>query len=245
MANVTLSDITGGGNQGELVNELARLRKDLSFLLENLDHLNVKRLYTEYCDIRSTAGETIIDGPTLLMYDKQATPVLRLRQGYDAVTGAFVYELYDASGVKTVGIDSGGAATFSGTITGGTIQTAVADNNRIVITGNSLLTYNSSNNLNGPVWGVGYGAFYGDLSFYDNGVETFRIENSIGQGFGLRPMNGKALYIGYGGANTYPSGTWNFASATITNLVTATGTTGEGGADSHTHSIPSLAVQSS
>jgi len=230
--NVMIRDITGGGNQEELIDELARMRKDLCFLLENLDHLNVKRLYTEYCDIRSKDGETIIDGPTLHMYDKQATPVLRLQMGYDPDTALdFVFAMFNKSGVKTVGIDSNGDATFTGTITGGTIQTAVADNDRIVITGNSLRTYNSSNNFNGPVWGVGYGGAYGDLSFYDDGTETFRIENSIGIGWTLRPMNGGALYVGYGGSNTYASGNWSFATAgSVSGLVTDT-------APNHNHGI--------
>jgi len=220
--NVMLSDITGGGSQDDLIDEIARLRKDLSFLFENLDHLNVKRLYTEYCDIRSKAGETIIDGPTLLMYDKQATPKLRLEMGYKPGSSDFVFNMYNKSGVQTVGIDSNGDATFTGTITGGLIRTAISGT-RIEISSNTLKTYNSGGNLNGPVWGVGYGGAYGDLSFYDNGLETFRIENSIGFGFTLRPMNGGALYVGYGSANTYASGAWSFSTAdSISGLKTST-----------------------
>lgn len=234
MATVNLSTITGG-SQDDLAEQVALMRKDLEDILENLDHLNVKRLYTEYCDIRSAAGETVIDGPTLLMYDKQATPRLRLEMGYKPGSSDFVFNMYNKAGVKTIGIDSNGDGTFTGTITGGTIQTAVALNSRIVITGNTLKTYYSNGvteSLMGPAWGIGASEHYGDLSFYDTGVETFRIENAlVGGGWTLRPMNGGGLVVGYGGANTYASGAWSFSTAdSITGLATSA-------ASGHTHTV--------
>jgi hypothetical protein len=210
--------------------------------MSKLDSQNVKRLDTNETVIKSADGTTEIVGPVLVQKDAAGTT--RLRQGYDTVTGAFVYELFDALGVKTVGIDSGGAATFTGTVTGGTIQTA-ASGDRIVITDNTLATYRDftgTDYLHGPSWGIGSSGAYGDLSFYDQGTETFRIENAIGTGWTLRPMNGGVTYVGYGGSDTYASGNWNFNYATITGLSTSTGTTGEGGTDNHTHSIPGLTV---
>lgn len=185
--------------------------------------------------------------PLIKMYDAQAIPVLRLKQGYDAATGNFVYELYNAAGVKTMGTDSSGDGTFTGTITGGTIQTAVAGNSRIVITGNTLKTYyynGVSETLMGPAWGVGLLDHYGDLSLYDQGTETFRIENALGlTGWTLRPMNGGGLVVGYGGANTYASGVWSFSTAdSVAGLTTDSAgsyssTTGSGGTPAHTHSF--------
>ncbi len=145
-----------------------------------MDSKNVKRLDTNETVIKSKDGETYISGPVLEMRDKQATPVLRLKAGYDAAldqfvfflkdvdgnltfnvtdtgqlqllgkpiielydgsnalrlrmgfdetTGKFVFELYNAAEVQTIGVDSNGDGTFTGsisgsTVTGGTIRTA-------------------------------------------------------------------------------------------------------------------------
>ena len=211
----TLSNFSG--MQDKTPDELARLRKELQWLLQSLDHFNVKELYTEYCSIKSKDGETIIDGPKLLMSDKQATPVLRLRQGYDDVTGDFLFELYDALGNKTVGIDSNGQATFTGTITGGVIQTAVGGNDRIVITNNSLATYKhdlitETDYKNGIAWGFDEGSNYGDVVFYDAGVPVMQFYNNLaGDGYSIKPLNA---------ATVFAEGAWNFTYADITGLIT-------------------------
>jgi hypothetical protein len=104
-----------------LTDVVVRLRKELEFLLQSLDHDNVKQLYTEYCQITSEAGETQISGPLILMYDKQEPPVLRRRIGYDPDSTLFVDEWYNPSGVLTAYIDSNGKlivvdGEFKGTI---------------------------------------------------------------------------------------------------------------------------------
>lgn len=104
---------------------LASIKKTLTWLLANLDHKNVRQLFTEYCQISSEAGETQISGPLLLMYDKQGIPVLRAKMGYDAASTDFVFQLMKASGDTTVDIDSNGEivverGTFKGIITIGT-----------------------------------------------------------------------------------------------------------------------------
>lgn len=222
-----------------LQSTVEELLSRFSWFTSNFDSKNVKRLDTNETVIKSADGETIIRGPVLEMYDKQATPVLRLKQGYDSVTGKFVYELYDAAGVKTVGIDSNGAATFTGTITGGTIQTNTALHSRIVITGDTLKTYYSNgvtDYLNGVAWGIGALKNYGDLNFYDTGVETLRIENALaGGGWNLRPMNGGTLVVGYGGENTYASGVWDFSTAdSVSGLVTDSALSG---IYAHSHTV--------
>lgn len=93
---------------------IAMLKKTLTWLMANLDHDNVKRLYTEYCSIRSQSGETQIDGPLLLMYDKQAVPVLRLLLGYNTALSKFVFEIYDPNGKKSVYLDENGTQVLDG-----------------------------------------------------------------------------------------------------------------------------------
>lgn len=236
----------------DATNQLIEIHDYLNWLLKHLDHLNVKQLYTEYCNIQSEDGETIIKGPVLEMYDKQATPVLRLRQGYDPVTGNFVFELYNATGGQTVYIDSNGNAVFTGsiigsTITGGTLQTSVTGN-RIVITGNSLLTYkgiSGTDYLHGPAWGTSAGdpANFGDVFFYNEGTAVMQFYNTLTDGYLIKALNGKILGLGSSGTNVDALGSWSFSLAdSITGLSAASGTTGPGGADNHTHSIPTRTV---
>jgi len=93
---------------------IAMLKRTLNWLMANLDHDNVKRLYTEYCSIQSANGETQIDGPVLKMSDKQTVPVLRLQMGYDSVQAKFVFEIYDPNGKKSVYLDENGTQVLDG-----------------------------------------------------------------------------------------------------------------------------------
>jgi hypothetical protein len=100
---------------------LKMLLKDLAWIMRKLDSKNVKRLFTEECDIASTEGETQIKGPLILMYDKQDPPVLRRKIGYDPDSSLFVDEWYNPLGVLTAYIDTNGKlivvdGEFKGTI---------------------------------------------------------------------------------------------------------------------------------
>jgi hypothetical protein len=97
-----------------------RMKKDLDYIMRNLDHRNVKRLYTEFCDVQSAAGETVIDGPLIKQYASGST-TLRLKEGYNPASSAFEFALYNSTGVQTVGIDSSGNVDVTGTITGSEI----------------------------------------------------------------------------------------------------------------------------
>jgi len=119
ISNAQLADMIGGIQSA--INNWA------NNLLGNLDHMNVRRLYTNYCDIKSADGETVIDGPLLMMYDKQATPVLRLMLGYDSATSKFVFNMYDAAGSLTLTLNSSGEAVFAGNIS--TLKDAFVGNN--------------------------------------------------------------------------------------------------------------------
>ena len=84
--------------------ELAKLNKTLNWLMANLDHDNVTRLYTEYCSIQSENGETVIDGPLLKMTG--GTTTIRLKMGKEG--NDFIFALYNNLGVQTVGLNSSG-----------------------------------------------------------------------------------------------------------------------------------------
>jgi hypothetical protein len=92
-----------------------RLQKDINALINerNMDHTHVARLYTEYCDIQSEAGETVIDGPLLTMRSAASTTI-RLLQGYDPSTGDFVNRLYDANGNIVFSVNTTGQVQLSG-----------------------------------------------------------------------------------------------------------------------------------
>lgn len=119
------------------------LLEALNWIMSKLDSKNVGRLDTNETVIKSKDGETHISGPLLLMYDKQGTPVLRLKMGYDAASLNFVYQLMNAAGDITVNIDSNGdltveRGTFKGSITIGTGNNVFkADSNGIYL-GNAV-----------------------------------------------------------------------------------------------------------
>lgn len=94
---------------------MVRLMKDLNYMFTHLDERNVKRLYTEYCNIQSENGETEIDGPLLLM-KANGSSTIRLKAGWDAASSEFVFNLYGVDGTLTVNLDSTGDAVFTGTV---------------------------------------------------------------------------------------------------------------------------------
>lgn len=199
----SVPDISGLGLEKQvesLLNHVIEQDRKLSWITSKLDSKNVKRLDTNETSIKSADGETVINGPILQMYDKQATPVLRLKQGYDAVTGDFVYSMYNKAGTQTVGIDSNGNATFTGTIsastitggtitggaisggtidgttiTGGTIQTA-ATGRRIALSGSELQSLDSNTKDGFTLDGVD-----GFLRWYTAGVQKGLIGKDTSQ----------------------------------------------------------------
>lgn len=124
-------------------NSLDELIKQMGWIMSKLDSHNVKRLDTNETSIKSANGETYINGPILEMYD--SSDVLRLRQGLDTSTSTFIFELFNTSGVKTVGIDSSGNATFTGDITASDIIASDITGGTITIgTGNNVFKADSN-----------------------------------------------------------------------------------------------------
>lgn len=98
----------------KIENTVLALIQQMRWMFSKLDSKNVKRLDTNETTIKSKDGTTYINGPVLEMRD--ATLTMRLKQGYDAATGKFVYQLYDATGAITIDLNSSGEATFKGNI---------------------------------------------------------------------------------------------------------------------------------
>lgn len=94
---------------------MQRLLKDLNYMFTHLDERNVKRIYTEYCEIKSEDGETEIDGPLLIMKAKDSSTI-RVKMGWDAASSEFLFNLYNSTGGVAINLDSTGNAIFSGTI---------------------------------------------------------------------------------------------------------------------------------
>jgi len=88
-----------------------RMRKELLWLLNCLDSLNVKEINTNITRVRSKDGITVINGPQIEMKD---TNRLRLKMGYDEATGEFVFTLMDVDGNPTLSMNSLGQLLLGG-----------------------------------------------------------------------------------------------------------------------------------
>jgi hypothetical protein len=163
----------------------------------------------------SDLGQILLSGkPLFEMYD--ADDVLRLKMGYDADTGDFVFELYNAAGDTTVGIDDSGNGTFTGSIAGGSvigsvIKTAASGNDRIELTGSGLVSYNESNQKEGVAIEAGlYG--FSKLVLYVAGAEKGGLNAGGLNALFLESTSGNTLNIASGNSGAsddYLSGYWN------------------------------------
>jgi len=118
MANFSFAQIPSGLEDArELAIYVAKIQKELDFLMNNVDSKNVTQLNTNITNISSADGSTIINGNLLEMTD---TTQIRLRMGYDTGTGDFVFKLFNDTGEESLTLDSNGNAIFKGTIDVGT-----------------------------------------------------------------------------------------------------------------------------
>lgn len=181
----TLPKAQGTSNE-ELINYLAKLQKEVQWLLANLDTKNVRQLDADVIN----AG-TLDAGLVTVRSD--------LTSGYIQI---------DSTGLKandgtknTFEINSSGKAYFRGDITsdaniiGATFKTADSGV-RIEFSGNAFKTYNSSDKYNGMVFGEGIGSKFGDVNFYHNGYLMLQIYDAIDH-FELLPTSpATSLIIG-------------------------------------------------
>lgn len=130
---------------------------------------------------------------------------------FNTTNGLFLGATSSATAPFVVAM-SGALTVSSATITGGIIQTSEFGE-RIVLTSNTLQTYDASDNLNGMVMeGTTSSTFtYGDLYFYDTGVKVLEIYNNlIGSGYSIRPVGSAALFLGTISKSTYLEGNVKF-----------------------------------
>jgi len=243
-----------------LENTVDELIKRLGWITSRLDSQNVKRLDTDETIIKSADGTTEIVGPVLVQKDSGGTT--RLQQGYDAASGDFVYELYNALGIKTIGIDSNGDATFigtitasaitggtitggaitggtitGGTITGGIIRTADVDNDRLQLSDGKFAGYNSSNQVTGLYFDITTIPATGlaDIYLYHNGTPLAVFHDEI-TAFAFRGVAGGGFRLGGTDCPTYAEGNWSFTGQIDVSLATVLGLSTNTVA-AHTHDV--------
>lgn len=121
---------------------------------------------------------------------------------------------------KMYATDGNFTGTITGsTITGGTIQTGTTGSSRIVISNNSLKTYNSSNQFNGFAWGIDVsGSTFGDAFLYHNGTKLVQFIDEIAN-YRISATGAGFMTIGSPATTTFASGSWSF-SGTVTGLST-------------------------
>lgn len=98
---------------------ILRLQKDLNYMFYHLDDKNVRRLYTEYCEIKSKEGETEIDGPLIVMKGDPGTTnstTIRIKMGWNKDSSNFEFNIYGSSGAPSIEINSSGEVVVRGNI---------------------------------------------------------------------------------------------------------------------------------
>lgn len=125
-------------------------------------------LYSDLVKIMSDDGTLSIEGNIVQMFDSSGT--LRLNAGYNDSFGRYVFELYDTSGIKTAYLDDNGNLTIRGIF-----KTGEDGDNRIIIDGNGITSYNSSNKKEGLAITTDFPG--GSLIIYSNNNKAFEIRN--------------------------------------------------------------------
>lgn len=111
-------------DKDSMQDELVSLQRDLQYYFLHLDHKNVRRLYTEYCEIQSQNGQLAIDGPVMRFYGSDTT-LQRMNLGLSTATNDFGFSIWNQAGDLTAYLDSTGELIvrrlLSGYIEGSTI----------------------------------------------------------------------------------------------------------------------------
>lgn len=253
MGDNILPKVPYGVSLPQLAEIVGKISKELSWLLNNLDSLNVTDITTEMTKVHSKDGETKINGPLIQQYDKQASPMLRLELGYKESYGDYVFNMYDKLGTQTIGIDaSTGRAVFRGDITsdaiitGATIRSAPVGYNRIELSNGKFMGMNSNNEISGLYFEVTDMGLI-DLFLYTQNVPKVVFLADIG-GYTIKGTSQSyGLTIGGNDAPTFFEGVCNFLLADVTGLIAdtagghahggTTGTTSGTGLPAHSHTI--------
>lgn len=137
-----------------LLDTVAKYRKELQYLLSHLDDDNMGTITAKSIDTSTlVVGENILMGPGAAL-------------GWEQIEGAPNVTYIDADGIYTGTITAD--QIFGTAITGLTIQTAPAGYNRIVMSEDGIQTYNAADQKNGPSMYVGSGTTHALSMWYQN-----------------------------------------------------------------------------
>lgn len=213
MGVVSFPQVTSGLTIDQLADLVARMIKEVEWLANgNVDSHNVRNLAGFNVDRYLFKHESGIVG--LSGADPTNPAAIRIWAGLADMTTAPFRVSQDGSVFGS-----------NMTIQGGVIRTNPVGQARIELSGNTLTTYTTGNIIQGIQWGQGFsGSTYGDVGFFDSGVETFRIENrTAGGGWVLKPMGSSGMGVGWSGNTTQAHGDWVFDGSVNLGSQTATG----------------------
>jgi len=203
MATVQLPSIENANDLYQVKEQLAKLTKEIDYLLNNLDSTNVTSINTNRTKVSSKDGSTIIDGNQLVMTD---TTTPRLKMGYNETSGLFEFILYDENGIKTFEVDSTGEAIFKGSIS--TEKNAIIGNKitlgdpdavgvikTIEINANALISTQDKNFTVANYLGDGKLILSGGANQNGAGVVVGETGQRLGF-YGKGPISKQTLYYG-------------------------------------------------
>lgn len=146
-------------------------------------------LYTDLVSILSEDGTLKIEGNLITMFDKNE--ILRFQAGTNG--NSYLFSLYNENGKRTAYIDDNGNLTICGVF-----KTGEDGENRVVIDGNGIKSYNSANQLHGIVTNPDGG--WQNFRLYKNGKQCFYINlNYLNEGAGLCGSGNELIFLGKNG----------------------------------------------
>lgn len=143
-------------------------------------------LYTNLITIMSESGELKIEDNLIQMFDSNGT--LRFNAGYSESLNKYVFELYNTDGRRTAYMDDNGNLTICGIF-----KTGEDGENRVVIDGNGLTSYNSNNKKDGLSITTDFpGA---SLILYSDGDKAFEVRNEGIDSITFRANNSEVMSL--------------------------------------------------
>lgn len=231
-----------------LTDTVLKLRKELEYLLQNLDEENVIKAQTAIIS-EVLAGTITADQIDTSSAKIQAAQIETLTVGgnvvmgpsatisYSQVTGTpsipTVPSYITSTKITATTIES--PTITGGTLIGGTVKTADTGARIELGTDNKIKGYNSSNQLHGLY--INPASTYSDFAIYLNGLNRFDIYDGITE-IALRVSESAKLIFNHSDGKTYPQGTWNCSSAGFDSLKNSSGTYYS--LDGHSHSYTTV-----
>ena len=163
-------------------------------------------LYTNLITIMSESGELKIEDNLIQMFDSNGT--LRFNAGYSKSLDKYVFELYNTDGRRTAYMDDNGNLTICGIF-----KTGEDGENRVVIDGNGLTSYNANNKKDGLSITTDFpGA---SLILYSDGDKAFEVRNEGIDSITFRANNSEVMSLS--SVRSALGGVWYYRSVEIAN----------------------------